>query len=529
MQKAFLKLSNRRLLCQLLCLCLFLFLFVKTDYSGQDEIPYAVNILFRLDPLLAACASIAARTIIPLMLPAVITLALTLILGRFVCGWICPLGTLLDLSHRLIPPRSQDGGATTVTFKYYLLAFLLVGSFFGLPLAGYFDPFSILVRGLALAVYPGTNALTSSFFSFTYQQAPDWTNSVTEPLYAALRQTVLPFQQNYFALAPLSLAILLMVFFLERLERRFFCRNICPLGGLLALASRFSWLTATTGSRCGNCRRCQTICRMGAIDEQKNISPMACNLCMDCVDLCPGNKISFGFGRRTVSPPTPALSRRTLLSCLAVGAVMPFILKTRVIAKQPDPTLIRPPGALPEADFLGRCVRCGECMKVCIGNALQPTFMAAGMEGMFTPRLIARIGYCEYNCTLCGQVCPTGAIAKLTIPQKQATKIGHAAFDKNFCLPYAKGIPCMVCEEHCPTPKKAIQFREAQVQTNNGTTITVKQPFLVDELCVGCGICETKCPLPGESAVKVTCAGESRSKAHRLPFQNNLMSVQGYQ
>ena len=520
MRKVNIPLFFWRRLCQAGCLVLFLFLFIKTDYDGRDELSLAVNILFRIDPLLATAASLAARTVITLMLPALITVALTLVLGRFFCGWICPLGTLIDMSHRLLRPRTRRTYQSLRPLKYYLLVFLLISAFFGLPAAGYFDPFSILVRGLALSVYPAINVLATTFFTFTYQQAPDWVNVVTEPVYAALRYTVLPFRQNYFELALLSFFILLSVFVLERLERRFFCKNICPLGGLFALFAWFPLLRGYSGSKCGKCTNCQDVCRMDAIDGERNISAPACNLCMDCVALCPGNKISFRFGRpRAPKTSGPGLSRRAFISTAATGMALPFVLQTRTLTKRPDPYLVRPPGALPETEFLGRCVRCGECMKVCIGNALQPAFLQAGLEGMFSPRLQARNGYCEYNCTLCGQVCPSGAIRELSRKQKQAIKIGNAFFDKNRCLPYARAIPCIVCEEHCPTPEKAIQFREATVLNSRGKTVVVQQPFLKDELCIGCGICETKCPLPGSSAVRITSSGESRNPHNALPLQ----------
>ena len=97
-------------------------------------------------------------------------------------------------------------------------------------------------------------------------------------------------------------------------------------------------------------------------------------------------------------------------------------------------------------------------MKVCITNGLHPTFLQAGFEGIWSPILIPRIGYCEFNCTLCGQVCPTDAIEHLDLEVKRERKIGLAFFDQNRCLPYAFEIDCIVCEEHCPTSSKAIVF-----------------------------------------------------------------------
>ena len=148
---------------------------------------------------------------------------------------------------------------------------------------------------------------------------------------------------------------------------------------------------------------------------------------------------------------------------LASGLVLPAYAQIGAQTRLVNPELIRPPGSLEEKRFLDRCVRCGECLKVCPLNALQPIGLESGWGGIFTPRLIPRIGYCEFNCTLCGQVCPTGAIEQLDLPRKQKTVIGLAYFDKNRCLPYARGVPCIVCEEHCPTPDKAIKFREVEV------------------------------------------------------------------
>ncbi len=259
---------------------------------------------------------------------------------------------------------------------------------------------------------------------------------------------------------------------------------------------------------------------MGAIDETRHISASTCILCMDCLVECPKQiihpRMVVPFVKGEESENT-SLSRRQFLGTLSASVALPLFFRVHDTTAQGQNMLVRPPGALIEQDFLARCVRCGECVQVCITNGLQPVSLQAGLEGMFTPYLLARRGYCEFNCTLCGQVCPTGAIQVLDKAAKHVTKIGHAWFDKNLCLPFAKGTPCIVCEEHCPTPDKAIKFNLVEVKTQQGTMITLKQPYIVDELCIGCGICETKCPLPGRSAIFINNAGEDRDPGNSLP------------
>lgn len=492
-----------RRISQTLFLALFLLLFRLTDYRGLDEIPYAVNFFFRLDPLVAASAMLAARTLISLLFLSLIVVGLTLILGRFFCGWFCPLGTLFDFFQPIIRSKKARTNGDRKKWKYILLGFILLSAFLGLPVVGYFDPFSILVRGMTLAVDPFFNYSLGSFFDFLYRSGPIWLSSLSEAVYSFFKDSLLPYNQKFFFLSLLSLAILGSVFILERWEKRFWCKNLCPLGGLLALLSRFSLLRGQILNPCRGCKVCTQICRMEAIDQEERIAPAECNLCLDCIDRCPDKAITFSFKKPAQGQLPLGISRRAFIGLVSSGFLLPTFLKVRAETKIPDQTLIRPPGALKEVDFLDRCVRCGECMKVCLNNALQPTGLESGMEGLFSPRLIPRLGYCEFNCTLCGQVCPTGAIEKLAPKEKQKTVIGLAYFDKNRCLPFAKGTPCIVCEEHCPTPDKAIKFRDIPGYTPEGNPVTVKQPYVIDSLCIGCGICENKCPLDGMAGVLV--------------------------
>ncbi len=507
-----------RRLSQIVFFMVFVVLFLKTDYNGSDSLDSAVNILFRLDPFIAACVILGVKSLIVLFLPSLVLLLLTVIFGRGFCGWLCPMGTLLDFAGKMAPLRRRDNRTYLPNLPLIILVFSLIASVGGFAVAGFVDPFSLLVRGMVQAIYPLINSLTVGFFGFTYRELPEIVNGVTEPIYGLLQAFVLPAGQKYFHLASLSLLMLGAIFMFEGWQRRFFCRNICPLGAMLGFVGRKAIVAGRGGGQeCGACRLCSSKCRMGAIDAERKISMATCNLCFECVEKCPRQIIHFQSSSSWSRPSALSLSRRHFLGAALTGMLLPAVKGVEVRAKTPDPYLIRPPGALAEGEFLSRCVRCSECIQVCIGNALQPTFLQAGLDGMFSPILAARSGYCEYNCTLCGQVCPSGAIRKLSREEKHHAKIGHAWFDKNTCLPYAKGIPCMVCEEHCPTPDKAIRFREVEVLGDDEQKVMVQQPYIVDELCIGCGICENKCPLPGKAAVYVTSAGEDRHPGSALP------------
>jgi MauM/NapG family ferredoxin protein len=206
------------------------------------------------------------------------------------------------------------------------------------------------------------------------------------------------------------------------------------------------------------------------------------------------------------------LGRRRLLSVGIVGLGGGMLFKVNPLSggRSYNADLIRPPGSLSEDEFLERCVRCGECMKVCPTNVIQPSMLEGGLEGLWTPVLKMGFNYCEYKCSMCTQVCPTEAIRPLSLEEKQVMKIGLAHIDKDRCLPYAYARACVVCEEHCPLPEKAIWFEEVKVRDSRGNEVLVKQPHVNAELCIGCGICENKCPVSDQGAIRVTSVGETR-------------------
>ncbi len=218
------------------------------------------------------------------------------------------------------------------------------------------------------------------------------------------------------------------------------------------------------------------------------------------------------------------LGRRSLLLAGSAGVGTVLLVRSSAMGQNHtyNPDLVRPPGSAPEDEFLAKCIRCGECMKVCPTNAIQPAFTEGGIAGIWSPVLKMKLGYCEYECNLCSQVCPTHAIQEISLEAKQKIKIGTAFFDRNRCLPWASARTCIVCEEHCPTPKKAIWFQEVEVPTADGTLTTVKQPHVNLDLCIGCGICQNKCPIADERGVYVTSVGESRNPGNQALLDSGL-------
>jgi ferredoxin len=472
-------------------------LFVQTEYRGRDEINAAVNAFFRADPLVLVSYLLAAKSWTWLLLPAVLMVIATLLLGRFFCGWICPLGTVLDLVTVRIP-KSAPLRVLKGTIKYWLLLPLLSASLFNLNLSGLLDPIALLLRALTFMVYPFIGVVAREGWVEMYHLLGERRDAIA-PAYNLVRDNLLPFRDTWYPLSLLSVGLLLIILALERFETRNWCRNLCPLGTLLGLIARFSPLTRVPGSLCADCGQCRDLCPTGF--DQAQLGKDECVLCMNCQRGCPHSRISFTLILELKNPGPLLPERRVLLGGMAGGLLLAFPIRFR--SPEKERLLLRPPGVRNEGDFLKKCVRCGECMKVCLKNALYPAAYQAGLEGIYTPLVIPRLGYCEYNCTLCGQVCPTGAIPRLAVENKRQEVIGKAVFDKNHCLPFARKIDCIVCEEHCPIPEKAIRSREVQVVGLDGLPKTVKEPYLVEDICNGCGICENVCPLETKAGIDV--------------------------
>ena len=482
---------------QLLFLAIFLVLFLMTEYRGSDRIGVAMNAFFRADPLTAVSTLLAVKGWTPLLLPGVLLLLFSAILGRFFCGWICPLGTVLDLVTGRItktaPIRRLKGN-----LKYWLLLPLLTASLLNMNLAGLLDPIAILVRALTFFFHPLLGETARSGWVGLYRLVGD-RRDLLDPGYSLIKDYLLPYRETLYPLAFLSALIFVAIIWLERYEKRNWCRNLCPLGTLLGLVARFSPFGRVPGTLCSDCRSCAELCPTSF--DREILRKEECILCMECLLRCPKGRAGFRLTGFKTADGGPFMERRVFIGGLAGGFLLARLFRFR------DPALqarhLRPPGVRVEAEFLEKCVRCGECMKVCLRSALYPAFFQGGIEGLYTPLLIPRLGYCEYNCTLCGQVCPTGAIPELPPERKKLEVIGRAVFDKNHCIPFARRMDCIVCEEHCPIPQKAIRSETLTMTDFAGAQVKVRLPYVVDELCNGCGICENVCPLEGKAGIEV--------------------------
>ncbi|SNB46825.1 4Fe-4S binding protein [Geobacter sp. DSM 9736] len=481
---------------QLLFLVLFIVLFLMTEYRGSDRISAAANSFFRANPLTAVTTMLATKSYLELLLPGLLVFFAAFLLGRFFCGWICPLGTILDLITKKIRKRGALRFLQGQT-KYWLLLPLLAASLFNLNLAGLLDPIAILLRALTFFFHPILGESVREGWRGIYGVVGEHRDLVA-PGYNIIKSYVLPFRETLYPLSFASALLFGFVLFLERYETRAWCRRLCPLGTLLGIPARFSPLLRTPPKLCSDCRECATLCPTSF--DRELLQKEECILCMECEAKCPSSRARFRF-RWGAPDQGPLMERRVLIGGLLSGFFLARLFRFREPTAQAR--MLRPPGVRDEEEFLKKCVRCGECMKVCLRSALYPGMFQAGIEGLYTPVLIPRLGYCEYNCTLCGQVCPTGAIPDLPPGQKRREVIGKAVLDKNHCIPFAHRIDCIVCEEHCPIPQKAIRSEVVTLTDFSGKTVTVKMPYVVEEICNGCGICENVCPLEGKSAIEV--------------------------
>ncbi len=537
---------------------------------------WPVNWFLQLDPLVALGTILTAHTLYWPLLWSLATIVLTMVLGRFFCGWVCPFGTIHHfvgfLGNRLKKTSEKielNRYRKAQCIKYFVLIFVLAMAAFPSAAAslqtGLLDPIPLVSRSFNLILLP------------VLDRSVNFISSVG---------------RNYDG-AWIILVVFLVAVLLNLVIPRFYCRFVCPLGALLGIINRFAiWRIGKNTNKCLNCQLCEKACE-GGCEPAGNIRTSECVLCFNCLHDCRHNVISYQAVQSLAGEITdPDISRRGFALSLASGIlVLPAVRLGAKLTSNWYYKVIRPPGALAEEEFLKRCIKCGQCMRICPTNVIQPAGIEGGVENIWTPVLNNRIGSsgCQLNCVACGQVCPTAAIRPITLAEKRGTgefagagpiKLGTAFFDRNRCLPWAMSKPCIVCQENCPVSPKAIYTVETVYTVRDGVVmvksvdenvITVAEPLKADyfgsgdyycfidgqrykitantvnslsvqndgktklpsggkieiqvrlqkpyvdiEKCIGCGICEHECPVSGLKAVRVSAEGETRSNNRKL-------------
>jgi len=535
---------------------LFMYFLFQTGFRGNfaaqaDQavrLPLPVEAFLLADPFVGAMTVLSTHTVYRGLLWSLGLLGLTLLVGRVFCGWICPFGTLHHFFAWILPSPKGRGASRVEAnkthgyqrAKYYLMYAFLLASVAGSAIGGMMDPICVAVRSIGLGVIPAAQYLTSRGLGAAQNVPSRPLQGAADHTQDFLAQAVWQNKQFYFHQTWLIVFLLVAILFMNRFVPRFWCRVLCPLGAFLGVFARFALFGMEKDhAKCTDCNLCLVNCQ-GADSPQGGVKwrQDECHMCMNCEASCPEDVIKFRFlPNRKSAIVKPDTDRRTLLATVAAGAAaIPAMRIADSLDVNYHSKVIRPPGAVEERAFLERCIRCAECMKVCPNNALHPAMFEAGVEGLWTPILIARIGYCEHSCVLCGQVCPTGAIQKITEKEKlgQGTppvKIGTAFYDHGRCLPWSMQTPCIVCEEFCPTSPKAIWVEEVEAPMRektpgpNGAEPAMKQvklqrPHVDPSLCIGCGACEKVCPVQDQPAVYITSVGETRSKTNVILLES---------
>lgn len=456
----FLRITTARILSQAFFFTAFAGLFAFATYVGMAESPRLISWISKfleIDPLVGVSTALATHTIYSGLIFSLIILLMTISLGRVFCNWICPFGTLHHIvgwafSRHTTKQRIEvNRYRPAYAIKYIILIAMLVAAVFGSVQIGLLDPIATIHRSFTVSVMPALQNTAPNTFGDVRIYHVAWTIGIM-----------------LLALVGLNLVI-----------PRFFCRVLCPLGAFLGVFSRFSlWRIERDKGKCTNCGLCNTHCE-GACDPDKSLRKSECLVCFNCIEDCPHDALRFGYlpGKDTEITNPDLDRRKVVLAGIAGLAFIPLAKSAGKSGKTFSSNVMRPPGTVEEQEFLKRCIKCGQCMRVCPTNVLQPAMFEAGLEGLWTPMMNYRVGACQLNCTACGQVCPTGAIQRISVEEKLGlgryaaagpVRLGLANYDLGRCLPWGKAMPCVVCEEVCPVSPKAIYTEWQQFVMREG-------------------------------------------------------------
>ena len=444
---------------------------------------WPVNWLLQLDPLVALGTMLTTGTLYAGLLWALLTVVLTILLGRFFCGWVCPFGALHQFIGWLGARRKKHTERVALNqyrsgqrIKYYLLIGLLAAAGGGRLVEWLWRPHT----------HP-TALVASSLQTGLLDPIPLFHRSMNLVILTAFNG---PAASRIYVAGGSIAAVFFAALLLNLWIPRFYCRFVCPLGALFGVLTRWTpWRVGKRQGECRGCELCENHCE-GACDPFGKIHPHECLLCLNCLRACRQAQMTYSPQRSAAGEvPSPALSRRGFLTAAVAGlAAVPAVRLAGGQGQNWNSGVVRPPGALAEEEFLQRCLKCGQCMRVCPTNVIQPALLEAGLEGVWTPLLNFRAGTsgCQLNCIACGNVCPTAALRPLSLEEKLGrgdfaergpVRLGLAFLGRGRCLPWAMDEPCIVCQENCPVSPKAIYVREEfQVVRDGARMLTAATP-----------------------------------------------------
>lgn len=444
-----------------------------------------------------------------------VLVALTLILGRIYCSVICPMGIFQDLVNWI----SKKSAKKKKRFRFSPAKNLLRGAVLAVTVIAFFCGFTVVV-GL-LDPYSAFGRMVTNVFKPVYMSG----NNLLESIFSRLGNYTF-YQVDASLISVSSFIIGLMTFlligFLAWKHGRTWCNTMCPVGTLLGFLSRFSLFKIRIDeNKCTHCMKCGTKCKASCIDSKNQyIDYTRCVDCFDCLDSCNEGALVFSLPSAALKKHTEekasasdASKRRFLIAGLTTAAATPEVMAQAkaVIAtaagKKSDKrqTPITPPGSVSLAHFQEHCTSCHLCVSKCPSHVLKPAFMEYGLEGVMQPTVYFERGFCNFDCTTCGDVCPNGAIKPLSTEQKHLTQMGKVVFIEENCIVYTDGTSCGACSEHCPTQALAM------IPYKDGLTI----PHVNTDICVGCGGCEYICPARPFRAVYIE-GNKVQQEAH--PF-----------
>ena len=448
-------------------------------------------------------------------LPAVLALnvgvillwvVLTLVFGRVYCSVICPLGVFQDVVSWFSGRRKKKKYRFSYSPAVSWLRYGVLGLFIIAMIAGIGSVVALL------APYSSYGRIVSNLFAPVYQ----WGNNVLA--YFAERSDSYAFYETSVWLKSLPTFIIAAVTFVVLVvlawrNGRTYCNTICPIGTVLGFFSRYSlFRPEIDAEKCTNCSLCSRKCKAACInDKDHRIDYSRCVTCMDCIDSCKHGAISYKyrFGKKEIKETSETgntnNARRSFLTGMGLVLVssavkaqekkvdggLAVILDKKVPART---TPLVPPGAKGLRNMRTHCTGCQLCVSVCPNQVLRPS---TKLETLMQPEMSYERGYCRPECTKCSEVCPAGAILKLTPADKSATQIGHAVWVEKNCVPLRDKVACGNCARHCPTG--AITM----VPSDADDADSLKIPVVNVERCIGCGACENLCPARPFSAIYV--------------------------